>query len=186
MHIKAVSEWGFPFTTLDMRFVAKAYLDAAGRKVKCFKNNFPSKEWAQSFLKRHSDDIAQRTCQNIKKVRACVSPEIVNKYFDNLEKSLQNEDGSMIEPSCIFNYDETYLTDDPGVKNVYFEEESSIRKGYRRAQSQLFQFCFVVQQTVIRYHHMWYTKRSICGTDGQKVASKVLATTDQSLDGLTV
>jgi len=101
-HIATVSEWGFPFSTLDMRFVAKAYLDAAGKKVKCFKNNLPSKEWAQSFLKQHHGNLAQRNCQNIKKVRASVSPEVVNEYFDNLEKSLQNEDGSMIDRTQLY------------------------------------------------------------------------------------
>ena len=41
------------------------------------------------------------------------SPHTLNKYSDNLEVSLKNEDGTWIEPSCIYNYDETNLTDDP-------------------------------------------------------------------------
>jgi len=39
----------------------------------------------------------------------------VNTYFDNLSQSLKNEDGSDIQPQNIFNFDETNLTDDPGV-----------------------------------------------------------------------
>ena len=120
-HIQVVSLWGFPFTTLDMRMVAKSVLDSAGKNIKCFKNNVPSAEWARSFLKRHEHELTQRSCQNIKRVRANVSPEHINQYFDNLEKSLKNPDGSEIPPHCIFNYDETNLTDDPGLKRCVFK-----------------------------------------------------------------
>jgi len=104
-----------------MRMVAKAVLDSSGRRVKCFKNNLPSAEWARTFLKRHSALLTLRSCQNIKKVRAGVSPEEINNYFDNLVKSLKNEDGSDISPNCIYNYDETNLTDDPGIKKCIFK-----------------------------------------------------------------
>jgi len=97
-----------------MRMVAKAVLDSSGRRVKCFKNNLPSAEWARTFLKRRSALLTLRSCQNIKKVRAGVSPEEINNYFDNLAKSLKNEDGSDISPNCIYNYDETNLTDCSG------------------------------------------------------------------------
>jgi len=120
-HIQVVSEWGYPFSTLDMRFVAKNVLDAAGRHVKCFKKNMPSAEWARSFLARHSRELTMRTCQNIKKVRAGVTPDEVSKYFDNLSQSLKNEDGSDIPPENIFNFDETNLTDDPGVQRCVFK-----------------------------------------------------------------
>jgi helix-turn-helix, Psq domain len=119
-HIQAVSDWGFPFTTLDMRFFAKSFLDSTGKRVKCFKNNLPSSDWALSFLKRHQASITQRRCQNIKKSRASVSPDTINEYFDNLQKSLCNVDGTLIDPHLIFNYDETNLTDDPGVKRCVF------------------------------------------------------------------
>lgn len=66
-HIQVVSLWGFPFTTLDMRMVAKSVLDSAGKNIKCFKNNVPSAEWARSFLKRHVHELTQRSCQNIKR-----------------------------------------------------------------------------------------------------------------------
>jgi len=141
-HITAVSEWGFPFTTMDMRFVAKSYIDAAGRKVSCFKNNFPTSEWARSFIKRHEVDLTQRACQNIKKVRASISPEVINDFFDNLEKSLTNEDGTKIDAHCIFNYDETNLTDDPGVIKCIFKRgvkyPERIRDGTKSSTSLMF------------------------------------------------
>ena len=119
-HAQTVSEWGFPLTTLDLRMVAKTYLDQKGRKEKVFKNNMPSSEWARSFLKRHRNSLTQRTCQNIKKVRAGICVADVNRYFENLRISLQKDDGSTVEASNIFNYDETNLTDDPGVKKCVF------------------------------------------------------------------
>ena len=119
-HIKVVGQWGYPFTTLDMRFVAKNYLDSIGRNVKRFRNNMPSSDWARSFLKRHATEICQRLCQNIKRVRAAVSADEVKKYFENLQISLTNEDGSMVEATNILNYDETNLTDDPGIKRCIF------------------------------------------------------------------
>lgn len=121
MHIQTVSEWGYPFTTLDMRFVAKAVLDYKGRQEQRLKNNLPSSDWARDFLKRHKNDLKQRTCQNIKKVRAAISPEEINAYFDNLQTTLKDEDGADIKPNCIFNYDETNLTDDPGVRKCVFK-----------------------------------------------------------------
>ena len=100
--------------------VAKHYLDGSGRIVKPFKNNFPSYEWACSFLKRHSQKLQQRIYQNIKCVRASVSAEEIRKYFDNLKRSLVNDDGTPINDDHIFNYDETNLCDDPGVKRCVF------------------------------------------------------------------
>jgi hypothetical protein len=141
-HIQSVSEWGFPFSTLDMRFVAKSMLDSAGREVKCLKNNFPTSEWAQSFLKRHDSDLTQRTSQNIKRVRAGITPEEINTYFDNLVATLKNEDGTDIEHNCIFNYDETNLTDDPAVKKCVFKRgikyPERIRDGTKASTSLMF------------------------------------------------
>ena len=52
-----------------------------------------------------------RFAGNIKHRRAKINPDTVNEYFDNLEKVLEG-----IAPDCVFNYDETNLSDDPGGK----------------------------------------------------------------------
>lgn len=52
-------------------------------------------------------------CQNIKRSRAAVTPDEINKYFDNLTKCLEG-----VDPSHIINYDETNLSDDPGRKKI--------------------------------------------------------------------
>ena len=104
---------------LDLRVLAQTYLNSKGRIVKQFLNNLPSAEWAGSFLRRHKSELAARTCQNIKRARACVSAKEVSAYFNNLEQTLK--DGEEIPPSNLFNYDETNLSDNPGVKKCIFK-----------------------------------------------------------------
>ena len=118
-HIKSVALWGFPFDMLDLRVLAQTYLNSKGRIVKQFRNNLPSAEWAGSFLRRHKSELAARTCQNIKRARACVSAKEVSAYFNNLEQTVK--DGEEIPPSNLFNYDETNLSDNPGVKKCIFK-----------------------------------------------------------------
>ena len=98
---------------LDLRLIIKGYLDRRGIEMKRFKDNLPGTELADSFLRRHHDKTAQRMCQNIKRSRASVSPEIIHEYFDNVKLSLID-----VEASNIINYDETNLSDDPGSKVI--------------------------------------------------------------------
>lgn len=111
-HIMALSEYGFPLTEMDLKFVIKDYLTAQGREVKKFKNNVPGQEWLRCFFHRHKE-LSRRMANNIKKVRAQVSEEIINNFIENLATELQD-----IPPENIYNYDETNLTDDPGKKKV--------------------------------------------------------------------
>lgn len=120
-HMIVISEWGFPFDMFDLRICVRTLLDKQGRTVNMFQNNLPSCEWAHSFLKRHEADVTRRRCQNIKSVRASVSAASVSNYFDNLEKSLMNPDGTVVPPCNIFNYDETNLSDNPGSKKCIFK-----------------------------------------------------------------
>lgn len=105
-------EWGYPLSTFDLRCFVKYHLDREGKTVAKFCKNFPGYEWALKFLQRHKVTLSQRICQNIKKSRAQVSPNIINSYFDELGKSIAD-----IPAHLIVNYDETALSDDPGRKN---------------------------------------------------------------------
>ena len=78
-HMKTLSQWGFPFDILDLRILTRTYLEKQGRVVAQFANNLPSKEWARNFLRRHKDELALRTCQNIKRSRASVSADEVKE-----------------------------------------------------------------------------------------------------------
>lgn len=108
------AEWGFPLDQLDLKLLVKGYLDQRGKQVKQLGNkNMPSREWASSFLTRHTNVLSVRLCQNIKRCRAAVSRETINNYFDNLTVSIEG-----VPPSHIVNYDETNLTDDPGRRKI--------------------------------------------------------------------
>ncbi|XP_012563137.1 uncharacterized protein LOC105847861 [Hydra vulgaris] len=111
--ISMAGEWGFPLTALDIRLIVKGYLDRCGRNEVRFKNNMPGVDFIDSFLKRNSKDLSKRLGQNIKRSRAAISRDIVNNYFNELEKTLKD-----VDPSMIVNYDETNMTDDPGRKQV--------------------------------------------------------------------
>ncbi|XP_043463100.1 uncharacterized protein LOC122499088 [Leptopilina heterotoma] len=106
------SEWGFPMKILDTRLIVQSYLERSGKVVKVFKNNLPGKDWVRNFLKRNPA-LTVRFCENIKRCRAKVSPEEINLFYDNLEKTLAD-----VPPANIVNYDETNFTDDPGSVKV--------------------------------------------------------------------
>ncbi len=57
-----------------------------------------------------------RHAQNIKFVRAQTDADCINKYFDNLAKSIAN-----IPATHIINYDETNMSDDPGKSKLVFK-----------------------------------------------------------------
>lgn len=120
-HIVVVSQWGFPFDKTDLCQLTKLYLDKCQRKVRQFKNNLPTRQWASRFLKRHSKELSDKKCQNLKRNKAELKAETMQLYFDNLKETLTEEDGTLVPPHRIFNYDETNLSDDPGSKRCIFK-----------------------------------------------------------------
>lgn len=54
-------------------------------------------------------------CQNIKRSRVAVSPDVINTYFDELKRELKD-----VPSSHIINYDKTNLCDDPGKRKLIF------------------------------------------------------------------
>ena len=65
------------------------------------------------FLTRHKNELSQRFCSNIKRVRAAVYQETIQTFFSHLKKAIEG-----VQPHHIYNYDETNLVDDPGKKKV--------------------------------------------------------------------
>lgn len=120
MAMTTAAEFGYPFTTTELKIFVKHYLDRKGVQS-VFKDNLPGIEWCKNFLGRH-EELRQRNSDNIKRVRAELGPEIISNYFDNLTTTLEN-----VEPDHIINYDETNLTDDPGKIRVI------VRRGVKHA-----------------------------------------------------
>ncbi|KAF2888285.1 hypothetical protein ILUMI_17889 [Ignelater luminosus] len=106
--IAMCADWGFPLTTLDIRLIVKLYMDRHGYIEPRFKNNLPGYDWVKAFISKHKDTLIHRLCQNLSRSRARVDSEIINKYFDVVELTLNGA-----EPHLIINYDETNFTDDP-------------------------------------------------------------------------
>lgn len=112
------AKWGFPLKTIDIRNLVQSYLNFRGRVEKRFRDNRPGADWVRGLLKRHPQ-LTVRLSENIKRSRASVSHDIINKYFDNLRIAV---DG--VSPSNIVNYDETNFTDDPGQVKVVVKRGS--------------------------------------------------------------
>ena len=64
-YIHICNNWGYTLDSLDLRFLVKYYLDKIGRTVLKFKNNLPGPDFVRSFLKRHKDQISQRSRPDI-------------------------------------------------------------------------------------------------------------------------
>lgn len=111
-HITALSEYGFPLTDFDLKMIIAEYLASQGRTVQQFKNNTPGKDWLRCFLTRHKS-LSRRLANNIKRVRAQVSEDIIKDFIENVCRETEN-----VPPENIYNYDETNLCDDPGRKTV--------------------------------------------------------------------
>lgn len=112
------ANWGFPLTNVDTKKIVKCYLDNLGKVEKRFQHNKPGHDWFTNFIKRHRE-LTIRLGENIKRVRASVSEEIINNYFENLQTCLEG-----VPPSNIINYDETNFTDDPGTIKVVVKRGS--------------------------------------------------------------
>lgn len=97
-----------------MTFYIFRYLEGNGR-LSIFNNKLPGKKWADSFIKRNKSKLTYRVTQNIKRSRAEKSPDEMKDYFTNLKLSLEG-----IPSENILNYDETNLTDNPGVQKCLF------------------------------------------------------------------
>ncbi len=101
-------EWGFPLTTTDLQNIIKDYLDSQGRTTR-FVENRPGPVFVYGFLERHPT-ISVRKANLVKRSRAGVTQETVQEFFAKYAVSAEG-----IRASNIFNYDETYLQENPGI-----------------------------------------------------------------------
>ena len=115
--ILLASEWGFPMSTKDLKSLVKNYLDSLGVVNSRFKENYPGKDWIKAFLNRHSDLLSVRTANLLKRSRGAVSREQIDEFFQHFSVATEG-----IPPENMFNYDETNLRDDPGVKKAIFKK----------------------------------------------------------------
>jgi hypothetical protein len=100
-----LGEWGFPFTSEDLRHFVKSYLDKKGAAT-IFEDNLPTKRFVDCFIRRHPQ-FSLRTTNSIKRSRAALSRKEVKTFFDNFQKSAEG-----VRPENMWNYDESNLRDE--------------------------------------------------------------------------
>ncbi|KAK3742338.1 hypothetical protein RRG08_028250 [Elysia crispata] len=62
------------------KYSSTRVLDKTNLKVAKFKCNLPGQDWIGSFLARHGQFVGLRKCQNIKRSRAEIESDELNKY----------------------------------------------------------------------------------------------------------
>lgn len=87
-NITALSKYGFLLTDFDLKMIIRDYLASQGRTVNQFSNNVPGIDWMKGFLIRHKS-LSKRLANNIKRVRAQVSEEIILKFSENIAKETE-------------------------------------------------------------------------------------------------
>ena len=105
-----MADWGFPVDRWELQKIVRHYVSTCGQASQ-FKKGFPGEGFISGFITRHRKELQLRLVSNYSHKRASVSSVVLNQYFDHLEKSLEG-----VPLQNIFNYDETNLPDNPGMK----------------------------------------------------------------------
>ena len=124
--IDNVAEWGFPLGRLEIRMVVRDLYDAKHLKLGT-RDNMPGKDWFSRFVSMNK--LLKWASANMKRVRAKVSVDMVEEFFDEVERGFGNVVGGEVKVGNIFNYDETNFTNDPG-RSVVF-----VRRGRKRVEN---------------------------------------------------
>lgn len=83
----------------------------------------PGEGWFNGLMKRHPR-LTIKLAENTKRVRAAVTYEIIEDYFRNVSKIIED-----IPAQNIVNYDETNFVDDPGAVKVVMRRETNTPTG---------------------------------------------------------
>ena len=83
-----------------------------------FTNNIPGRHWFENFTRRHHEEISIRTPQNLSQDRTSLSKTKLLDWFKETREHLEQKNLLNIEPSRIFNCDETCIQLYPKPKKV--------------------------------------------------------------------
>ena len=73
------------------------------------KDNLPGYDWVKDF--KDHDNLTRRLVDNVKPSTSEINHEMIKKFFENLAEASAN-----VSACSVFNYNETNIVDDPGVK----------------------------------------------------------------------
>ena len=108
--ILCLADWGFPVDRWKLQKIVRHYVSTCGQANQ-FKKGIPGEGFISGFITRHRKELQLRLVSNYSRKRASIDSVVLNQYFDHLEKSLEG-----VPQQNIFNYDETNLSDNPGMK----------------------------------------------------------------------
>lgn len=75
--------WRLVMSKEDMQFLAKNHLDKQGKVIPYVKDNEKGVDCVHNLLIRNKSDVRKRVPLNLKRARATVSLESLEKYFNN-------------------------------------------------------------------------------------------------------
>jgi hypothetical protein len=110
-----LGEWGFPFTSEDLRHFFKSYLDKKGRFYHL--RGQPSHKKVCGLLHQEAPSVLPAHHQLHQAIQGGLSRKEVKTFFDNFQKSAEG-----VRPENMWNYDESNLRDDPGSKKCLFKK----------------------------------------------------------------
>lgn len=99
------SERGFPISKSQLfQTIQKLVIEL--KRPNPFTNNMPGRHWWESFCRRHPE-ISPRLAQNLSISRAYATEEVLRVWFQEVETHLNKINLHNIDPSRIFNLDES-------------------------------------------------------------------------------
>ena len=99
------SERGFPIMKSQLLGCVQKLVNELKRQTP-FKDNKPGRHWFESFCRRHPE-ITQRVAQNLSASRASATEEVLRQWFQEVQQHLEKLQLLNIDPSRIFNLDES-------------------------------------------------------------------------------
>ncbi|XP_020297300.1 uncharacterized protein LOC109861874 [Pseudomyrmex gracilis] len=120
------SKKGFPLTKTNLIDSVQLFVKKLNQK-NSFMDNRLGRHWFEGFMRRHKN-VSQRLAENLTFSRAIISETGLRKWFDEVLNYLKDKNLTNIDPSRIFNGDETCFLLNPkggpvliekGTKNAY-------------------------------------------------------------------
>ena len=137
------AERGYPVTKSQLLDSVQSYVQGL-KKETPFKDSRPGRHWFEGFRKRHPE-ISSRTAQTLIAPRALVTEEDLREWFTEIESYLRGKDLIHIDPTRIFNCDESSIQLCPKSEKVLTRKGSRtvykvVEEGERECLSTLFMY----------------------------------------------
>ena len=139
-YLKELARRGFPLTLLEVRMLAYEYAKVNGIPGFNDKTELAGRHWAEAFQERWKGVISLKKAHNLSTWRAMAcNPQEMDEWFREYKKLLREfgimDENGLVDPSRIWNADETPLSDVPkefrcfGIPNEKLQQQVGGEKG---------------------------------------------------------